>query len=458
VSRLLDAFRPGVKSFSQPNFWDYPDPSAWSGITLWGGGSPDREKIENDFQGYVTGAYKASGVVFACIAARQYVFSEARFQYRRFTNGRPEPLFGDASLSLLEQPWPGGTTGELLARMEVDASLAGNFYATTADDAGRFGAASAGGAGRRIVCMRPDWVTLVIGSRSGDPYALDARVIAYEYAPPANSKTKGDPQKVLLLPSEVCHYSPLPDPTARFRGMSWLTPVIQEISSDLAATKHKLKFFQNGAVPGLVFSLPREVTKDQFDEFRTIVDGEHSGADNAYKSIYTLQGTDVTVAGADLRQLDFKATQGAGETRIAAAARVHPVVVGLSEGLAGSSLNAGNYSAARRSFADGTVRPLWRMAAASLQNLITPPDPGASLWFDDRDVAFLREDAKDQADIQAVQATALRALIDGGWNPDAAVAFVQTTDLAKLLGQHSGMLSVQLQTPGAVAPVQAPKA
>ena len=57
--------------------------------------TPDRERIENDFEGYVEGAYKADGIVFACILARQLAFSEARFQWRQLRSGRPGDLFGN---------------------------------------------------------------------------------------------------------------------------------------------------------------------------------------------------------------------------------------------------------------------------------------------------------------------------------------------------------------------------
>ena len=42
---------------------------------------------------------------------------------------------------------------------------------------------------------------------------------------------------------------------------------------------------------------------------------------NAYETLYLGGGADVKVVGNDFRQMDLKATQGAGETRIAAAAR-----------------------------------------------------------------------------------------------------------------------------------------
>ena len=120
----------GGQGFTEPSFWalDHLRQAFWSSST------PDRERIENDFEGYVEGAYKRDGIVFACILTRQLVFSQARFGWTQFINGQPGPLFGSSELAILEQPWLNGTTADLLTRMEVDLSLAGNFYATTAED------------------------------------------------------------------------------------------------------------------------------------------------------------------------------------------------------------------------------------------------------------------------------------------------------------------------------------
>jgi hypothetical protein len=444
-----------------------PDPPSWQFDDLrdrlmayWAPSTPDRVKIENDFEGYVSGVYKSDGIVYACAVTRMLVFSEGRFAWRQWVNSRPGDLFGTSELGLLERPWPSGTTGELLGRMDTDATLAGNSYWTTADDRGKLGGASAGGPGRRVVNMRPDWVTIIVGSPSDHPDgpdALDARIVAYEYQPRRRrGLPAGDP--VLLLPGEVCHYSPIPDPAFRFRGMSWLTPVLREVAADKAATLHKLKFFEHGAVAGLSVSLKQEMTPERFRAFVEEMDRQHAGVENAYKTLYTAGGADVTPLAANFQQLDLKATQGAGETRIAAAARVPPVLVGLSEGLQGSSLNAGNFGVARRAFGDGTIRPLWRMAAASLQPLLgqlTSPklqQPGVELTFDDRDVAYFREDAADVANIQQIQAVAIRNLLDAGYEPDAVIRAVMNNDLAALVGAHSGLFSVQLQPPGQLEP------
>lgn len=437
----------GRKAWSEPPFWQLD-----SRLPVYGNTTPTRERIENDFEGYVNGAYKTNGVVFSAIDRRQQVFSQARFQWQENRGGQPGNLFGSPELSLLENPWPNGTTGELLAHMEVDASLAGQFYATTVDEAGGIGKAATG-PGRRISRMRPDWTTLVIDAPSGNPFNVDARVVGILYEPRVAGQYS-DP--LLLLPSEVCHYSPKPDPVARFRGMSWLTPVINEVMADKSATRYKLRYFENGATPGLVIKGIKATTKTQFDELVDMMEDRHKGSANAFKTLYLADGADATAIGANLQQLDFKVTQGGGETRLAMAAGVPAVILGNSEGLQGSSLNAGNFTAARRLFVDTTLRDLWSKAAPSLQTLVTPPRNGATLAIDGRNIPFLREDGKDDAEIRVKEAQALRQLTDAGFEPDAAIEYISTGDLSRLKGNHTGLFSVQLQPPGTEGPASMP--
>jgi hypothetical protein len=85
-----------------------------------------------------------------------------------------------------------------------------------------------------------------------------------------------------------------------------------------------------------------------------------------------------------------------------------------------------------------------------MQSLVAPPT-GARLWYDDRDIPFLREDVKDQAEILAADASTTRQLVDAGFDPDAVVDAVAANDLGRLRGKHSNLYSVQLQPPGTVA-------
>jgi phage portal protein BeeE len=233
--------------------------------------------------------------------------------------------------------------------------------------------------------------------------------------------------------------------------MSLLSPVLRESKADSAATSHKLSFFEQAATPNLKVKADPTLTPEKFKEWVTLFRQGHEGAANAYKTLFLGGGADAEVIGANLRQMDFKQTQGAGETRIAAAAGVPPVLVGLSEGLQAATYS--NYGQARRAFGDEWARPTWRNFAGSLQSIIPTPSD-SRLWYDDNDVPFLQEDQKDAADIFQVRASTLRSLLEAGFDAESAKAAVDAEDVTLL--KHLNLLSVQLQPPGTEAPAEPP--
>ena len=392
--------------------------------TLVGGNT---EAPDSSFASITRNAYKMGGPVFACILARAMLFSEARFQWQSFANGRPAALFGNDSLSLLEQPWPNGTTGELLWRAEQDVSLSGNFFVRRHEN--------------RLWRLRPDYVTIVLGSEMqvDEPAdAIDARVIGYLWGAP-------EQRKIRLLPEDVCHWSPIPDPLANYRGMSWITPILREVSADTQAVVHKQNFFDKGATVNLVIMPDATVDYEEFKQFQDDFRDQHEGAANAYKTLFLGGGSTIQAVGSSMKDMDFKAIQGAGETRIAASAGVPPIIAGFSEGL--DSATYSNYGQARRKFGDHFARPQWRSFAAAMEKLLRKPDGINRLWYDDRDIAFLREDQGDEADIRQKEAVTIMTLVNAGFEPDAAVAAATTGNFDLLAGQHSGLTSVQLTPP-----------
>jgi hypothetical protein len=132
--------------------------------TLVGG---QAERIPNDLTGYATAAYASNGPVFALMAVRMLVFSAIRFQFQQLRGGRPGELFGNDSLSLLETPWAGGTTQDLLTSMLLDVDLAGNAYVAAIGD--------------ELVRLRPDWVSIVLEPRKFRGGTLGYRRVGYLY-------------------------------------------------------------------------------------------------------------------------------------------------------------------------------------------------------------------------------------------------------------------------------------
>jgi phage portal protein BeeE len=372
---------------------------------------------------------------FAAEMVRSLVLSQARFTFRsRMSAAQPRRTFGNRDLGLLERPWANGTTGDLLARAEWHAGLAGNAYVYRQPG--------------RLRVLRPDWTAILYGSQSEPEWpsgALDAELIGYVYA----NRGVGVGEPHLLLPEDVAHWAPLPDPEMTGLGMSWLTPAIREMQLDRIGTEHKVRFFEQGATPNLVVKGIPAVNRTQFEELVTEMESRHAGVANAYRTLYLTQGADASVIGANLRDLDLDNLQGATETRIAILSRVPAALLGISKGLTGSSLNAGNLAMTRRIFSDTWVYPALQDVASSLAPIVTVP-ADAELWFDTADMPILREDARDAADIEAVKATTITMYVKEGFTPESSIAAVRGQDISLL--KHTGLVSVQLWEPGAESP------
>jgi phage portal protein BeeE len=394
-------------------------------------GTLNEEQVTGSYAGLV----KSSGPVFALTLARMQVFSQARFQWTRFNGGTRGDLFGSPDLRILEHPWAGGTTADLLARMEMDVTTSGNAFIRRLRPPNTLD---------RLVRLRPEWVKVILGSNEDDDHpadAADVEVVGYAYLPPYKSSEKA----VILELDECAHYAPYPDPDFIFIGMSWITPVVREVFGDNLMVDHKRAFLRNAATPNMVIKFDANTTVEQIKTFRELFEQGHEGAWNAYKTLYLGGGADVSPVGANFQQLTFAEVQGKAESRLASAAGVPPSWVGFSEGLEGSALNAGNFGSARRRFSDGTMQHLWTNGSTSLQPIMTPPDRGASLWFDTSSAAFMREDAKDLAAIQQQQAETITALVRDGFTAESSVKAVLDNDWSQLV--HTGLTSVQLQPP-----------
>jgi hypothetical protein len=157
------------RRFSRPGI----DPSGASVLTT-SYGLNGNEAILPTLFGSNQQAYGGNAIVFGAILARLSLFSEATFAFRDLSTKDLSGSFErdgrrNTALRKLEDPWPNGTTGELLARMIQDVDLAGNAYIWDAGD--------------QLVRLRPDWVTIVSEMRL-DPNGREYReVVGYYYEP-----------------------------------------------------------------------------------------------------------------------------------------------------------------------------------------------------------------------------------------------------------------------------------
>jgi hypothetical protein len=156
-------------------------------------------EIVNTLPGYMA-ALRQCPPAFAAQLVRASVLSQARFTFRNLP-GRPNARkqFGTRELGILEKPWGSSTTGELIARMEWHAGVAGNAYVTRRPD--------------RLRVLRPDWVAVLYGSDQEPDdaiHALDGTLLGYVYQNGGLYSSGNKP--MTLLPGDVAHWSPIPDP------------------------------------------------------------------------------------------------------------------------------------------------------------------------------------------------------------------------------------------------------
>jgi phage portal protein BeeE len=432
--------------------WDGYNENLYSGAVLVMSDDPSGRGKEPPAAGFAARArqvYAGNGPVFAALFARMSLLSQAEF---KFQNKADQRLYGNTSLALLEQPWPNGTSSDLLARMEQDRSLAGNAYLRKAAD-------------DLLIRMRPDTVTIISEERKDDLGRLYKIPVGYsEDLGPLGYQGR-EPQ--YYEASEVAHWGPDPDPSASWRGMSWLTPVIREITGDTGLTQYKIEHIRNGAMPGIVLKYSQKLSETAVASLKKRFAALFSGPENSGRTLVLDEGADVTVAGSTLADLQFTAVQGAGVERILAASAVPAEICGLTAG--GTTSASAGYETAMRRMADMWARPSWRSACSALEPLMphAAGNAGVRLWFDVGGIAALREGELSRAQGTLVRSQALAAFVNAGFTRESAIAAAESGDLSQLkpdpnamppgvMGRETTTARENITPNGQLAPQQGP--
>lgn len=401
------------------------------------GTMPGSPYLEPDatFVGYVGQVHRRNGIVAAAVTARALLLSQLQFRWRERW-GSDKALYGSPALGFFDSfgiPLP-----RVLMTMEQHASYAGCAYVWNDVVRGR---------GRLLA---PSRVAVVLGwADDVDPTSAEAE---------ATSETVGyiykgsDPKKrSVFLPAEsVAQWAPEPDPLAWWRGESWVTSVVREITTDGQATDHLAKFYDHAATPNMTVAFDASIDFDTVKEYADLIAEQHAGVANAYRTLALGGGADVTVVGRDLQQMAYRDTQGGHESRVALRSRVPAPILGIREGMQGSALNAGNYNSSRRAFSDGWFSPTADGLCAAFEQIVPKPRPTSALTYAPDRITFLQEDRKDEADIAQANAHAMKALVEAGYTADSVRDAIVAGDYSKLV--HSGLYTVQLQAPGTGSP------
>lgn len=373
--------------------------------------SGGNESVMPQMTAWAQSANGNSAIVFAAILVRMALFSEVT---PKFQAKDDKHLWGNTALAKLEEPWPGGTFGDLAARAEQDVSLAGQAYVWDAPGEDR------------LVRLRPDWTTIVselVQVSGGGQYR---RKVGYWTEPPRTVLGQGQGQ--FYPADEVVHWAPIPDPCADFRGMSWLTPAYRDVQGDDGMSQYKIKYLENSASPNLLIKYAQKLAPGTVDAVRDRMHARYGGVNNSFKTLVLDQGADVTVIGNSLQQMDFSNVSAVGTERILADAGVPGVLVGL-EPLRGAGRG---YQESMQKFANLWGRPEWRSFFGAMSQLVDVP-AGNRLWYDTADIAALQDGEMERGQATLVRAQSVLALTQAQkYTPDSVVSAVDSGDLTQL--------------------------
>jgi len=414
----------------QGGYWEGMASGAATWTTSYG--QPGREGPPPGLSSFAVQANGTSSVVFAAELARMSLFSQATFQLQAKDD---KHLWGRNSvLSKLEEPWPGGTTGNLLGRMEQDAGLMGNAFVW--DPPGE----------DRLVRLRPDWTTIVselVAVPNGtDKPGYYRRKRGYWYEPPRQLLDRDRVEGFMVPAGECVHWAPIEDPAADFRGMAWLTPAVRDVQGDTGLAQYKIKYLEHAATPNLLLRYSQKLAPATLDAIRERVTARYGGVDNAFRTLVLDQGADTTVVGNSLSQMDFSGVSAVGIERILADSMVPGVLVGL-EPLRGAGRG---YQESMQKLANLYGHWQWQSVCGALSQIVDVP-PGNRLWYDPSDIPALQDGLLERGQAQLVNAQALLALVQAGYTHESAIAAVESADLSQL--QAGG-----LGTPATSNPVQ----
>jgi len=367
-------------------------------------------------------ALASNGVAYGIFRQRLELYAQGRFRFRRF--GNPRPTLADSfSTSALA---PLDDSEALLEACELGVARAGaSFFVYDGPDLRELDARHCtiiGGSQRY-----PDQVMS----------AWDAKPVGLMYKV---AGTSSDPE--VWLWDEVFPHIPERDPEARWRGISWLRPAMEDIESDNGARRYLSRYFVNHATPNTAIVFPPEVLKETVEAFRDVFLQKHQGVERAFRTAFLGGGADIKVIGSSLKDLDSESIRTQVHKDIAASAGVPVVAAGIEQGTYANSKES------KRALADSKVRYLWARTARTFSKAIEVP-PGAELYIETAHISALQADATDDSAVVLSQAQTMRTLVDGGFTPESVKAAVTAGDLTKL--SHSGNLSVQL-VPGGQAP------
>lgn len=335
-------------------------------------------------------AFGSNAIVYACMRLLcQSVAEPPLVASTEDAKGELTPLPKAHPLAvLLRRPNELMTEYEMLELIELHTGLSGGSY--------WWKQRTNGGQVAALWPLRPDRVVPIYNPKLDAPEG--ERVIrGWAYFPP------GEGRPIPLPRSEVLAFGN-PNPAGETGGivetLGWVQVLASEIAGDNAATKLVGSLLANYAQPSMLIKTKapirdKDTAKRLKAQFMAELGGSHAGEPALLDADTTIEKLSFT-----LRELEFPDVRAVAETRVAAAAGVPAMLVGLKAGM--DRAIQSNVDQFREFFADTTLSVKWRRYQDQFSNDLAPEfGPGIVIRFDTSKVKALA--GQRQRDAQPIK-------------------------------------------------------
>lgn len=134
-----------------------------------------------------------------------------------------------------------------------------------------------------------------------------------------------------------------PDPVDPFKGMSVIAAAAQTIDTEEQSKKFNRQFFANSARPSVTVEVPKVMQPEQFRRFKQQFEEFHTGQYNAYKPLILEGGAKANAFALTQKDMDFLESRKFNKDEILAMFGVSPGMLGMTENVNRSNMEAAEY-------------------------------------------------------------------------------------------------------------------
>lgn len=179
-----------------------------------------------------------------------------------------------------------------------------------------------------------------------------------------------------------------PDPIKPFRGRGTLQAVLRAFQMDTTAEEFNLMFFQNGATPSALLSVPKPLSVDSRSKLEKMIKQKYTKTYNAHKVLIAEGDMKYQQLSTTQKEMDYIATMTQMRDKILAIFRVPRTVLGITD-----DVNRANAEATDVVFGKRTILPKMEKLTEMLNEFLVP-------MFDNTGTLFLDYESPVPDDVQ----------------------------------------------------------